>query len=408
MFSIRKSFISVAVGLLIALDGLVPTAAIASIALVQAEGSSNGTNPSVTFTSACAIGQPIIAILGQVGDSPTITVSDNLNTGNYTLLGTFFDSTNHVTQAVFMIKCNAAGVPTVSTSIGNGDTGKLIAGIFNGFLGTPTLDASIVTDFGPITGSVNTFSPITSNFTNELMLLASSNGDFISTISGGWTDLTGSSGAAFFKLVTSAGSSANFTANMGASTWIDGVLVGIHDVVSGAALAGSASDSTSATAALSTTAAPFAPIFLDNATHVNGSDQIGMGNGIQGSNTGDLAPVAFQKIKQWAIDANTNFSKIFRVRSVMTPLTGFSISVVGGITDQVLNPAGTLATGAIVFPPNPGDQQPFILKSSQTVTAFSATTSDGTSANGVPGTLPANVALKWIFVAPLNTWFREQ
>lgn len=173
-----------------------------------------------------------------------------------------------------------------------------------------------------------------------------------------------------------------------------------------AALAGVAGGIASAGGALATIAAPFAPILLDDPAHRGASDSVYMGTGVP--NTGDLAPVAFTKLKQWAIDVNTMVKQIYPQRSLQAPSTGFSIAVAQGITQLRLNPAGTLATGTITLPQNPGDQQPFRVLTSQTITSLTVNTADGTTLNAAPTTLAANTSIKWIFEADLNTWFRQQ
>ncbi len=165
---------------------------------------------------------------------------------------------------------------------------------------------------------------------------------------------------------------------------------------SGAALAGAATDAISAAGALATTSGPFAPILLANPAHTNGSDQIGMGRG-SGTGTGDTAQVAFTKLKQWATDVNTMTAQLFPVRSVQTPVTGFSIAAAAKVTRLILTPAGTLAAGTVTLPPTPADNQPFVLMTSQTITALTVNTADGTTLNGAPTTLAANSSVKWVF-----------
>jgi hypothetical protein len=198
---------------------------------------------------------------------------------------------------------------------------------------------------------------------------------------------------------------ATFGCNTGSAQFLVGALA-FTLAPAGPPLAGSASDTTSATGALTATPAPYAQILLNDPAHRGGSTQINMGTG-PNTNTGDKAQIAFLKLIQSFTDLNTMLAQLFPARSIQAPLTGFAIAAAPGLTKLVLNPAGTLAAGAITMPPNPGDQQPFMVKTSQTINGFSATTSDGTTANGVPGTLAANTSIKWIFEAPLNTWFRE-
>jgi len=176
----------------------------------------------------------------------------------------------------------------------------------------------------------------------------------------------------------------------------------------GAALAGTATDATGATGALTTTPSGYVPLLLDNPSRAGGSDQIGMGTG-PGTGTGDPANVAFTKLKAWATDANVNFAHLFPVRSVQTPTTGNTIATAIGITQLVLNPAGTLAALTVTLPQNPADNQPFVLMTSQTITSLTVNTADGTTINAPPTTL-SNAASppRWRFQASLNTWFREQ
>lgn len=178
----------------------------------------------------------------------------------------------------------------------------------------------------------------------------------------------------------------------------------------GAALAGAASDATSATGAILTTPAPFVPIVLNSASHLGGSTQIGLGTG-PNTGTGDSAYVVFPKIVQDYIDINTMFAQLYPVRSFQIPTTGFSIAASSGppaVTQLMLNPAGTLATGTVTLPQHPADNQPFGVMTSQTISALTVNTADGTTLNGAPNTLSANAGAKWRFVTSVNTWYREQ
>jgi len=114
------------------------------------------------------------------------------------------------------------------------------------------------------------------------------------------------------------------------------------------------------------------------------------------------------KLKQWAADLNAMMQQLYGIRSLQTPMTGFTIAAGATVSLLVLNPAGTLATGTVTFPANPADNQPFELMSSQTVTALTANTSDSSTSNGAPTALTANIAVKFRFVKSLGKWFREQ
>ena len=96
------------------------------------------------------------------------------------------------------------------------------------------------------------------------------------------------------------------------------------------------------------------------------------------------------------------------IRNTQTPTTGFSIAAAAGLTQLVLLPAGTLAAGTITLPPNPSDNQPFMAMTSQTVTALTVNTSDGTTISVAPTTLSNTSAIKLRFQEASNSWLREQ
>lgn len=155
-----------------------------------------------------------------------------------------------------------------------------------------------------------------------------------------------------------------------------------------AALASAASNTTSATGALTAGGLPFAPLTIGLGTTPN-------------DGTGDPARTAFNKL-------NVMEAQLYGVRSVQTPTTGFTQAPAHGVTQLVLNPAGTLATGTVTFPPAPGDNQPFELVTTQTVTALTLNTSDGSTIASAPTTITAAAAIQYRFIASLGIWLREQ
>jgi hypothetical protein len=260
---------------------------------------------------------------------------------------------------------------------------------------TPTVNGEVVLSF--VAGAEGTNTTITdaTGYNNILQVNAAgaTNGNPVAAVGG-------------FVQTTLAATSDVFT--LGASTNAGTVTLSFKLSTGGAsaALAGAASDTTSATGALTTTAPSYVQILLDNAGRPGGSDNIFLGTG-PNTGTGDPANVAFPKLKQWAADLNTMIAQVYPNRSLQTPTTGFSIAPAANITQLILNPAGTLATGTVAMPRNPGDGQPFALLSSQTVTALTVNTSDGATINGAPTTISANTSIKYRFVLSLNTWFRE-
>lgn len=91
------------------------------------------------------------------------------------------------------------------------------------------------------------------------------------------------------------------------------------------------------------------------------------------------------------------------------PLTGFTLTMTDLQSVVSLNPAGTLATGAIVLPPTLVDGKSVSLWSSQTITALTLSTSNSaTFAPAAPTTFTAGAALEFVYDKANNQWHRFQ
>jgi hypothetical protein len=98
--------------------------------------------------------------------------------------------------------------------------------------------------------------------------------------------------------------------------------------------------------------------------------------------------------------------KLAPVYAYATPSTGFSIQIASGVTSLILNPAGTLAAGTIVFPATPIDGQMLNLSSSQIITALTMSAPAGQTVLGALTTIAANGHAAWQYVASAAEWFR--
>jgi len=98
--------------------------------------------------------------------------------------------------------------------------------------------------------------------------------------------------------------------------------------------------------------------------------------------------------------------KLATVYSYQTPTTGFSIQVANGVTSLLLDPAGTLATGAVIFPVTPIDGQTLSISSSQTITALTLSAPTGQTILSAITTLAANDHTAWQYTASVSKWFR--
>lgn len=195
--------------------------------------------PAATaFNTPCSIGDVLICMieLNSSSSPGTTTVSDNVNSGNYTLLNFHLDTGSASSFGIYFKVANAAGTPTVSASLASSQFGALEISRFNGFVGTPTPDATINAS-GPFVATGTTAiscSPITTNFNNELLLTCQgfnpTNTYTTPTISG-WTALDGGTfgSPSYYAVEVSSGTTNNFVGTYGASTSWQNVFAGIYD-----------------------------------------------------------------------------------------------------------------------------------------------------------------------------------
>jgi len=86
------------------------------------------------------------------------------------------------------------------------------------------------------------------------------------------------------------------------------------------------------------------------------------------------------------------------------PLTGFAIAAYASFLH--LNPAGTLATGAVTLPLNPADGQCFGIISTQTQTAITITANTGDTIANTVTALVALTPVWWRYHLATRTWRR--
>lgn len=98
--------------------------------------------------------------------------------------------------------------------------------------------------------------------------------------------------------------------------------------------------------------------------------------------------------------------------SYQVPLTAFAITVPHFVSLLYINPAGTLATGAITMMASPADGQKFCMISSQTQTAITFAGNTGQTIStiglGAVTALTANTSVCWFFNGPLAAWIRTK
>ena len=92
--------------------------------------------------------------------------------------------------------------------------------------------------------------------------------------------------------------------------------------------------------------------------------------------------------------------------SVQVPLTGFSITIGTGVTQLILNPAGTLAAGAIILPAVALDGQIVKISTEQTITSLTFSPSGGQSIVGAPSTLAQYASASFLYNFANRIWYR--
>ena len=91
------------------------------------------------------------------------------------------------------------------------------------------------------------------------------------------------------------------------------------------------------------------------------------------------------------------------------PVTGFTITINGGASRYLLDPAGTLAAGTIILPGDAStiDGKIISFSSSQIITSLTIQANTGQSlANGMPTTITAGQGYSFIFKNSNSTWYR--
>lgn len=120
------------------------------------------------------------------------------------------------------------------------------------------------------------------------------------------------------------------------------------------------------------------------------------------------------------LDRTTNAQLLAAIRRIatgagqaydfQTPTTGFSLTIAGGTLREILDPAGTLATGTITMPATAGivDGQIVHVSSSQTITALTVSPNTSQSIKNAPTTISAGGSFAYLWRAANTTWYRVQ
>lgn len=89
-----------------------------------------------------------------------------------------------------------------------------------------------------------------------------------------------------------------------------------------------------------------------------------------------------------------------------TPSTGNTVTIGGAVSQELLEPAGTLATLTVRLPSSPVDGHVVGISSTQAVTALTLSTTDGSTISGGISLLQAGGFARYQYYLPSTTWFR--
>lgn len=91
--------------------------------------------------------------------------------------------------------------------------------------------------------------------------------------------------------------------------------------------------------------------------------------------------------------------------SIQTPVTGFSITLSTSNHLTTLTPAGTLATGTLIFPTPTVNNQRLRVVSTQTITALTLTPTGSDTISNAVTSLTAGNAIEYIYNLATTTWY---
>ncbi len=194
---------------------------------IQSNFSAATTNP-VTLTNAVAVGDLLLAIILSYSPASnelvTLSVADTVNTGSYNNPAAliFYAGSSTPSLAMQWLKCNAAGIPTITLSgNANGDGMTLAVAHYLASNKNPTLVTADITQNSG-SSAAPTATGFTNSATNELIVLAGINGGSatFSSPTGGFTSRLSNAGNYIGELIQGTiGNSITWGASIGSTTW---------------------------------------------------------------------------------------------------------------------------------------------------------------------------------------------
>ena len=210
-----------------------------AITLLESIQGAGGYPPSpAQFTVAPSAGDVFFCKVmidpGQGWPGGTLIVTDSIYNTNWTQATSLYDATSQGGAAGFFFQCptGSASLPLVTLTMQNASYGVIVIEHYTGFVGTATLDSTIIQQLAkPTNQSSVTFSTITTGYNNEILGICGYTTSYLPSTPSGWT-VSGTpnvSPFAFYAIETSSGTTNNFSQTLNASAPYDAVLFGVYD-----------------------------------------------------------------------------------------------------------------------------------------------------------------------------------
>jgi hypothetical protein len=95
-----------------------------------------------------------------------------------------------------------------------------------------------------------------------------------------------------------------------------------------------------------------------------------------------------------------------QAQNIASAATGGSMTVANGVSWQIYNPSGTLATFTTTMPPNPVNGQDIYFSTDNMIIAWTLLPNAGQAVSGAPGTLASTQSVHFRWNSPTGYWFR--
>lgn len=183
---------------------------------------------AVQLVTTMTVGQPIVVLLS----SGTLTgqyVYDS-NGNVYTLLNSWNAGGGNC-MSIYFTRTNSTTPPLITKS-GGTNSWKMQCDSFSGFTGVATFDPLLTAHWDSGAGQTNiNFTPIITNFANEVLILSYHCGHVPTALPSGWLDAApgATSLDGFFQILPTAGTQNDFSCTLTGADDMFALLVGLYD-----------------------------------------------------------------------------------------------------------------------------------------------------------------------------------